>query len=116
MSWSAREWQSEKKMSDSEFASRAQVFLTRGFMLGLVATVGLLGFALIESFGQTVYARWAENNFAFPALWTGLTGAGIAFTASRRNSRFYLEKFLGAKNSGCPSCGWHSASRCCGCC
>lgn len=85
------------KMTNAEFAGRTQNALTRGLMVGVIATAGLLVFALIDSLGQTAYWRWAENEFAFPALWTGLTGAGFALYAFASKIVVAVERLLGGK-------------------
>lgn len=91
-----------RAMSDSEFASRSQTALTRGFMIGLVSTVCLLGFALVDSLGQTAYHWWAQRSFDFPALWAALTGAGaIAFGFGTRAAT-YLERLLGRRGFRIP--------------
>jgi hypothetical protein len=86
-----------RNMTNAEFAGRAQNGLTRGLMVGLIATVTLLVFAVIDSLGQTVYWRWAANDFAFPALWTGLTGAGFALFGFAAKIVVYVERLLGGK-------------------
>ncbi|MEO7411749.1 MAG: hypothetical protein ABIZ81_00200 [Opitutaceae bacterium] len=85
------------KMSTLEFASHLQGFLTRGFMVGLAATVILLIFGAMDSLGQTAYLRWSELGFPFPALWTGLTGAGFALYGFAAKVVLYLESALGRK-------------------
>lgn len=91
-----------RPMSDGEFALRTQNCLTRGFMVGLVATVVLFVFALVDSLGQTVYLRWSQENFAFPALWTGLTAGGAALFGFGSRVALYLERFLGARRARLP--------------
>lgn len=86
-----------RNMTTAEFASRIQNGLTRGFMLGLVGSVVLLIYAVIDSLGQTAYWRWAGNEFAFPTLWSGLTGAGFILYGFAAKIVVYLERLLGAK-------------------
>lgn len=88
---------SARAMSNPEFATRAQLLLTRGFMVGLASAVGLLIFALLDSIGQTAYRHWAENDFAFPALWAGLTGVGVGLYGLASRVVLYLERFLRRK-------------------
>lgn len=88
---------SARAMSNPEFATRSQVLLTRGFMFGLASAVGLLIFALLDTVGQTAYLRWAENDFAFPAIWAGLTGVGVGLYGLASRAAVYLERFLGRK-------------------
>lgn len=88
---------SARTISALEFARRAQTFLTRGFMIGLMLTTCCLLYALIDTVGQNVYARWAENDFAFPALWAGLTGTGFALYGFAARLVVYLESLLGRK-------------------
>ena len=88
---------SAREMTNAEFATRSQVILTRGFMVGLASFVGLFLFALLDSVGQTAYLRWAANDFEFPAIWAGLTGAGFALYGIAAKLVIYLERFLGKK-------------------
>lgn len=89
-------------MTATEFASRTQGALTRGFMVGLVATVALLGFALVDSLGQTAYRWWSEHGFTFPAVWTALTGTGaLAFGFGTRVA-LYIERLLGSRRFRIP--------------
>jgi hypothetical protein len=91
-----------RNMTTEEFAGRIQNGLTRGFMAGLIATAVLTVYAVIDSLGQTAYWRWAGNNFAFPALWTGLTGAGFTLFAFAAKIAVYLERLLGTKKFRLP--------------
>jgi hypothetical protein len=88
-----------KTMTASEFVARSQAALTRGFTLGLIATVALLGFALIDSIGQTAYLRWSSANFAAWAFFTG-TGAGLFAFGSK--IVVYLEPLLGKRRFQVP--------------
>jgi hypothetical protein len=76
--------------------------LTRSFMLGLIPTVALALFALVDSVGQTVYLRWSAANFEFPALWTSLTGTGIALFGFGSKLWLYVERFLGKRGVRVP--------------
>jgi hypothetical protein len=51
--------------------------LTRSLAVSLMITSGLLMFAVVDSFGQTLYARWAAQEFAFPSRWAGLSALGM---------------------------------------
>ncbi len=88
---------SARTMSNAEFSSRAQNMLTRGFMIGLATTVALLLYAVVDSVGQTLYLRWAANDFAFPSLWAGLTGAGFALYGFAAKIVIFLERFLATR-------------------
>ncbi|ACB75756.1 patatin-like phospholipase family protein [Opitutus terrae] len=91
-----------RTMSDAQFANRAQAALTHGFVVGLASTVALLGFGVIDSLGQTAYARWSQQGFEFPSLWTALTGAGaVAFGFGSRIA-LYVERLLGARRFRIP--------------
>lgn len=91
-----------RAMSSQEFASRAQNVLTHGFLLGLIPTVALALFALVDSIGQTVYLRWASANFEFPSLWAMLTGAGFALFGFGAKVALYLERFIGKRGFRIP--------------
>ena len=86
-----------RKMTNQEFASRAQNLLTRGFMLGLIPTVALMLFAVIDSIGQTIYLRWSSASFAFPSLWAMLTGSGVALFGFGAKFALYAERLLGKR-------------------
>ncbi len=86
-----------RKWTDHEFAARAQIILTRSFMVGLVAFIGLLIFATIDSLGQTLYFKWANAEFAFPSLWAGITGAGVAAYSFGAKIFIFVEGLLGKK-------------------
>ena len=92
-----------RTMTDDEFAGRAQHVLSRGFMLGLIPAVCLLGFAVIDSFGQTIYLHWAANDFAFPSLWAMLTSAGIGLFGFGARIAVYVERLLGTARFRVPS-------------
>jgi hypothetical protein len=88
---------STKVMTNAEFASRAQLSLTRGLMVGMIATVLLFIYAVMDTLGQTAYAPWAEGGFHFPALWTALTASGAGAYAFAAKITVYIEQFLGTK-------------------
>ncbi|HYP16553.1 MAG TPA: hypothetical protein VEQ65_05030, partial [Opitutus sp.] len=91
-----------RSMNDCEFAGRVQGALTRTFMVGLIATVSLLVFAIVDSIGQTAYLRWSERDFEFPALWTFVTtGGALAFGFSSR-AAVYLDRLLGKRRFRVP--------------
>jgi hypothetical protein len=71
-------------------------------MIGLILTAILLGYATIDSIGQTLYLRWSENGFAFPTLWSSLTGAGFLLYGFAGKLAVYIERFLGAKKFRLP--------------
>ena len=89
-------------MSDVEFAGRCQNILTRGFMLGLIPTVWLTALAIVDSLGQTVYARWSGADFGFPALWTVLTGAGFGLFGFGAKLAVYMERLVGKRGFRIP--------------
>jgi hypothetical protein len=91
-----------RTMSDQEFASRAQNFLTRSFMLGLITTAALALFATVDSIGQTVYLRWSAANFEFPSLWALLTGTGIGLFGFAAKLVLYVERFLSKRGFRLP--------------
>lgn len=93
---------SVRKMTNAEFAARTQNSLTRGLMVGLVTTISLTVFAVIDSLGQTAYLRWSERGFPFPALWTALTGTGFALYGFAAKVVVYLERLLGTKKFRIP--------------
>jgi hypothetical protein len=95
----------DRKMRDmptAQFVGHAQNLLTRGFMVGLIPTVVLLGFALIESIGQTLYLRWSTAGFGFPALWATLTGAGAGAFGLGVKIAVYVERLLGVRKFRIP--------------
>lgn len=91
-----------RTMTTAEFASFLQIKLTRIFMVGLVAVVVLLVYALIDSFGQTAYLYWAANDFAFPSLWAGLTATGFAAYAFGTKIAIAAERVLRKKQFRVP--------------
>lgn len=89
-------------MTMREFAAHAQNVLTRSFMMGLVVTLALLGFAAADSLGQTGYLRWSANSFSFPSLWALLTGTGIGLFAFGSKITIYIERLLGKRMFAVP--------------
>ncbi|MGH7947403.1 MAG: patatin-like phospholipase family protein, partial [Opitutaceae bacterium] len=92
-----------RDMTDEEFAGRAQHGLSRAFMLGLIPAVALLGFAAIDSIGQTVYLHWAGKDFAFPSLWAMLTSVGMGLFGLGARIAVYAERLLGKRRFYVPS-------------
>jgi hypothetical protein len=90
-------------MTSHEFRGRAQNWLTRIFMLGFVGAVTLLGFAIIDSLGQTAYLNWAARDFAFPAIWATLTGVGAGLFGFATKIAIYVERLLGMRRGHIPS-------------
>lgn len=84
-------------MSDREYASRAQNVLTHGFMLGLIPTVALTLFALVDTVGQTFYLRWSASGFDFPSIWAMLTATGVGLFGFGGKVAVYVERFLGKR-------------------
>ena len=95
--------QRTRRMTDDEFAGRSQQLLSRAFMLGLIPAVALLGFAAIDSVGQTIYLNWANNSFAFPSLWAMLTSAGVGLFGFAARIAVYVERLLGTRRFRVPS-------------
>jgi hypothetical protein len=92
-----------RAMSVNEFSSRAQSTLSRLFMIGLVSTVLLLAFAIIDSLGQTAFLAWAVRDFDFPSVWALLTGsAAIVFGFGSRIA-VYLDRILGKRRFRVPA-------------
>lgn len=94
-------FRSFRAMTDDEFTSRVQSFLSRLFMVGLVVSVVLLAFAAIDSLGQSAYLRWSRD-FSFPSLWTALAaGGGLVFGFGSKIA-VYVERFLGRRRFRIP--------------
>jgi hypothetical protein len=91
-----------RALSTAAFIGHAQNLLTRGFMLGLVPTVVLLGFAVIDAVGQTIYWHWAAHAFAFPSLWALLAGAGAGAFGLGAKIAVYVERVLGVRKLRIP--------------
>ena len=92
-----------REMTDDEFAGKTQHKLTRVFLLGLIPAVALFAFAVIDSIGQTIYYRWAGNDFAFPSLWAMLTSAGIGLFGFAARLAVYAEGLLGKRRFRVPT-------------
>ncbi len=83
-----------RAMTDNEFIGRSQGFLSRSFMVGLVTTVVLFLFALVDSLGQSAYLLWSRD-FSFPALWAMLTSGGALLFGFGSKIAVYLERLPG---------------------
>jgi len=81
--------------SDREFTSHAQTWLTSLLVLGFIPTVTLLGFALIDTLGQTAYWKWSASDFGFPTLWAMLTGIGFAGYGFATRLYILVENIIG---------------------
>ncbi len=92
-----------RAMTSHEFRGRAQHVLTRLFMLGFVLAVVSLGFALVDTLGQTAYLEWSLTGFEFPSLWALLTGAGAALFGFGSKVAVYLERILGFRIARLPA-------------
>jgi len=90
-------------MSDAEFANHAQNVLTRAFMVGLIPTVALTLFAVVDSIGQTVYLRWSGMNFEFPSLWALLTSTGIGLFGFASKIALWVERLIGKRSFRVPT-------------
>jgi len=81
--------------SDREFVSYSQNWLTEVLVVGFIPTVVLLGFALVDSLGQTAYWKWSAGNFEFPTLWAALTGLGFGIYGFAAKIYILAENLLG---------------------
>jgi hypothetical protein len=81
--------------SNREFVSYAQNWLTEVLVIGFIPTVVLLGFALVDSLGQTAYWKWSAGNFEFPAMWAALTGLGFGIYGFAAKIYILAENLLG---------------------
>jgi len=84
-----------KKLTEHEACMRLQTKFTQALMISLVITLALLAFAIIDSLGQTLYARWAENGFSFPSIWAGFSAVGLAVMGLAQKITALLEKLPG---------------------
>jgi hypothetical protein len=91
-----------RKMTAIEFAGRLQGALSRLFMVGLLGTVLLCGFALVDSVGQSLYSLWSHAGFRFPSLWTFSTGAGAVAFGFGARAALQLEEALGKRRVRVP--------------
>ena len=89
-------------MPTDEFSALAQNLLTHGFKHGLVPTVALFGFALVDSIGQTVYHHWSLAGFGFPSLWTLLTAAATGLFGFGAKFALVIERVLGSTKLRVP--------------
>jgi hypothetical protein len=64
-------------------------------VIGFVPTIALLGFALVDSLGQTAYWKWSAGNFEFPTLWAALTGIGFGVYGFAAKIYILAENLLG---------------------
>ncbi len=83
-----------RAMTDNEFIGRSQGFLSRSFMVGLITTVVLFLFALVDSLGQSAYLLWSHD-FSFPGLWAMLTSGGALLFGFGSKIAVYLERLPG---------------------
>lgn len=60
------------------FLNRARNLLSRWLALWLMLTLVLGALALLDSVGQTVYARWSAADFRISWVWTGSAAAWVA--------------------------------------
>lgn len=81
--------------SNREFVSYAQNWLTEVLVLGFIPTVTLLGFAFVDSLGQTAYWKWSAGNFEFPTLWAAFTGIGFGVYGFASKLYILAESMLG---------------------
>jgi hypothetical protein len=84
-----------KILTEREARNRLQTLFTQGLMVSLVITLVLLVFAVFDSLGQTLYARWAGSGFNFPSAWAGFSAAGLAVMALAQKITALLEKMPG---------------------
>ncbi len=66
--------------------------LTHGFTIGLMGTLALAGFAVVDSLGQTLYAAWASHGFGLPKAWLGFSAMGAVVLAGAKKLAGLLEK------------------------
>ena len=79
-------------LSAAEAVGHAREALSRSLCSGLIVTVGLLGFAFIDSLGQTLYAQWRMETAWLPSLWAGIGAAGMAAFGVAQKIFALLEK------------------------
>ena len=80
------------RLSEAEVVGHLREGLSRGLAAGLIFTVGLLAFALIDSLGQTLYARWFIGESSFPSFSAGIAAAGLAILGMAQKIFAFLEK------------------------
>jgi len=66
--------------------------LTHGFTIGLMAAVALAVFAVVDSAGQTLYAKWVALGFGVPKTWIGFSAVGAVILAGAKKLAGLLEK------------------------
>lgn len=91
-----------RRMPTEEFSALAQNVLTHGFKHGLVPSVVLFAFALVDSMGQTVYHHWSKQGFEFPSLWTLLTAAATGLFGFGAKFALVVERVLGSTKIRVP--------------
>lgn len=91
-----------RKMTNLEFAARAQAALSRGFMIGLLAAVMLAVYALVDTLGQSIYYDWSMTGFAFPSLWASASAGGAALFGFASRIFLLLQRMLGDRRSLLP--------------
>jgi hypothetical protein len=94
--------QAWKKLTDHEACSRLQTLFTQLLMVSLLITLVLLTFAIADSVGQTLYARWAANHFSFPSVWAGFSAAGLVVLGLAQKIAGLLEKLPGHRGIKIP--------------
>ena len=62
----------------AEVTGHIREALSRALASGFVLTIGLSAFVLIDSLGQTLYARWFIGESQFPSTWAVVSGVGMA--------------------------------------
>ncbi|HKQ50387.1 MAG TPA: hypothetical protein VJZ71_20100 [Phycisphaerae bacterium] len=62
---------STAEIPTTEILARTRNRLAKSLSIGLIVTLVLFTFALVDSIGQTLYRKWAFENFEFPSKWTG---------------------------------------------
>jgi hypothetical protein len=84
-----------EKLTEREARNRLQTLFTQGLMVSLLITLALLAFAVVDSLGQTIYARWAAKGFSFPSIWAGFSAVGLAVMGLAQKISALLEKLPG---------------------
>jgi hypothetical protein len=90
-------------VGELEFArSRARSALSRALAAGLIATLAVSGFALVDFLGQAVYVWWAKDSFSFPEVWSGLAAVALAVFGTTQKIFTLLEKMPGRRARKIP--------------